>query len=106
MRAYGSSDETMPLYAVHAIDRPGALPLRLEHYADHRAFVETAGAHGITIIISGPLQSDDGELMTGSLFILDAPDRASVEAFAAADPFTKNLVWGEFSITRFHKRKG
>jgi uncharacterized protein YciI len=96
----------MPLFVLHAIDRPDVLPLRLEHYAAHRAFIETEAEHGITILLSGPLQSDDGEMMTGSLFIIDAPDRATIEAFVQADPFTKNEVWGHVSITRFHKRKG
>jgi uncharacterized protein YciI len=96
----------MPLFALHAIDRPGALPIRLEQYAAHRAFVETHAEHGISIALSGPLQSDDGEVMIGSLFIIEAPDRAAIEAFVQADPFTKAGVWGEVSITRFHKRKG
>jgi uncharacterized protein YciI len=88
------------------MDRPDALPLRLDHYAAHRAFVETAEAQGIGVVMSGPLQSDDGEVMTGSLFILEAPDRATVEAFAKADPFSEHNVWQDISITRFHRRKG
>lgn len=96
----------MPLFALHALDRPGALPLRLENYAAHRAFVETDADYGITIVLSGPLQTDDGEVMTGSLFLIEAPSRAAVDAFVAADPFTKAGVWGEVTITRFHRRKG
>ncbi|GLR68499.1 hypothetical protein GCM10010909_31800 [Acidocella aquatica] len=96
----------MPLFALHALDRPGALALRLEHYAAHRAFVETDADYGITIALSGPLQSDDGETMIGSLFLIEAADRAAVEAFVAADPFTLAGVWGEVIITRFHRRKG
>lgn len=96
----------MPIFVLHAMDRPGALPLRLDHYAAHRSFVETAEAQGIAVIMSGPLQSDDGEAMIGSLFILEAPDRETVEAFAKADPFSQQNVWGEIAITRFHRRKG
>jgi uncharacterized protein YciI len=68
----------MPLFALHAIDRPEALPLRLEYYAAHRAFIEDAGDLGVDVVISGPLQSDDGERMIGSLFIIEAPDRDTV----------------------------
>jgi uncharacterized protein YciI len=96
----------MPLFALHAMDHPSALPLRLEHYAAHRAFVETAGSYSISIVVSGPLQTDDGEMMTGSLFVIDAPDRAAVEAFSQADPFFVHGVWGEVKINRFHRRKG
>lgn len=94
----------MPLYVLHAIDRPNALPLRLEHYAAHRAFVESETENGISIVLSGPLQSDDGEIMTGSLFILEAVDRARVEAFAKNDPFAQAGLWEHVTITRFHRR--
>jgi uncharacterized protein YciI len=96
----------MPLFVLHALDRPGALALRLEHYAAHRAFVQTDTDYGVNIVLSGPLQSDDGESMTGSLFILEAPDRATVETFVRDDPFILADVWGEVTITRFHRRKG
>jgi uncharacterized protein len=96
----------MPLFVLHAIDRTNALPLRLEHYAAHRAFVETESEHGISIVLSGPLQSDDGEIMTGSLFIVEAADRAAVEAFVRNDPFTQAGIWEQMTITRFHRRKG
>jgi uncharacterized protein YciI len=96
----------MPLYALHALDRPNTLPLRMEYYAEHRAFAEDAEALGVKIIMSGPLQSDDGEIMTGSLFLLEAADRAAVEAFVSENPFTKHDVWGEVSIRRFYRRVG
>lgn len=96
----------MPLFALHAIDRPDALQARLEHAAAHRAFIETEGGREISIVLSGPLQSDDGARMIGSLFIFEAPDRETVERFANADPFAVNHVWGEFRITRFHRRNG
>lgn len=94
----------MPLFALHALDRPGALTMRLEHYAAHRAFLEEAPVHQIEIVMSGPLQSEDGELVVGSLFILEAPDRQAVEGFAKADPFAVSGVWGDLHITRFSRR--
>lgn len=95
----------MPLFAVHAIDRSGTLQIRLDYYAAHRAFVEDQEAQGITVILSGPLQTDDGEVMTGSLFVLEAGDRAAIDAFVAKDPFTLQGIWGEVRVSRFHPRK-
>lgn len=95
----------MPLFAVHAIDRPDTLQLRLDNYAAHRAFVEDQEAQGIIVILSGPLQSDDGEVMTGSLFVLEAENRGAIDAFVANDPFTLQGVWGEVHVSRFHPRK-
>lgn len=95
----------MPLFAVHAIDRPNTLQLRLDQYAAHRAFVEDQETQGVTVILSGPLQSDDGELMTGSLFVLEACERSIIDRFVANDPFTLQGVWGEVRVSRFHPRK-
>jgi uncharacterized protein YciI len=96
----------MPLFVVHALDRPGALPLRLEHYAAHRAYVESDHLHGVNVVMSGPLQSPDGEMMIGSLFIVAAEAQTAVEAFAQGDPFAVEGVWGGISVSRFHRRKG
>jgi uncharacterized protein YciI len=78
----------------------------MEYYAEHRAFAEDADSYCVKIIMSGPLQSDDGERMTGSLFLVEAPDRAAVEAFVADNPFTKHKIWGEVSVRRFYRRVG
>jgi len=96
----------MPLFAVHALDKPDALPRRLENYSAHRSFIETDHSFGVSVVISGPLQSDDGDTMIGSLFIIESPSRAEVEAFCQADPFSTQGVWGEVTITRFHRRRG
>jgi uncharacterized protein YciI len=74
------------LFAIHALDRPGALPTRLANYDSHKAFLSDASRYGIKIVMSGPLVSDDGKTMIGSLFLIDAPGRLEVEAFNRADP--------------------
>lgn len=94
------------LFAIHALDRPGALSVRLANYDAHKAFLGDTTAHGVTIVMSGPLMSDDGEAMIGSLFLVEAPDRAHVEAFNRADPFHAAGIWERVTITRFLRRQG
>ena len=96
----------MPMFAVHVLDKPNTLSLRLDTAAAHRNYVETSAQHGVTVIASGPLQSDDGEVMIGSLFIMEAENRDAILAFTAADPYATAGIWGELRIHRFHKRKG
>jgi hypothetical protein len=55
------------LFAIHAIDRAGALPTRLANYEAHKVI--------------------------GSLFLIEAPSRAEVEAFNCADPFAAAGIW-------------
>jgi uncharacterized protein len=94
------------LFVLHALDRPGALPRRLAAYDAHKAFLSDTGAFGLTIVMSGPLVEDDGATMKGSFFLIDAPSRAHVEAFNAADPFAAANVWGSLTITAFSRRMG
>ncbi|GAN78722.1 YciI family protein [Acidocella aminolytica] len=96
----------MPLYILHAKDKPGSLQLRLDHYAAHRMFLEEQDEAGtVSVLMSGPLQTDDGEQMTGSLLLLEAPSRDVIERFIAEDPFTREGVWGEVNVSRFYRRR-
>jgi len=92
------------LFAIHALDHEDALPKRREAQAAHSAYLKDASAHGVKIVISGPLTKDDGETMIGSLFVVEARDRASAEKFNAEDPYQKAGVWKQVTITAFIKR--
>ena len=94
------------LFAVHALDRPHRTEARLAHYEAHKAFLPTAETFGVKLVVSGPLVSDDGATMIGSLMLIEAPDRAAVERFNAADPFAQNGVWERITITGFLRRQG
>ncbi len=45
----------------------------------HKAFLSDTSPHGVRIVMSGPLVADDGTSMIGSLFLVEAADRATVE---------------------------
>lgn len=81
-------------FAVHALDKPDALPRRQAVLAAHRAYLDQAPArHGVRVLLSGPLTSDDGLQKIGSFFLLEAPEREAIEAMLAADPMAKADVW-------------
>jgi hypothetical protein len=94
------------LFVIHAVDKPGALDTRLLKYDDHKAFLSDTSPFGIRIVMSGPLTADDGSTMIGSLFLVEAPDRAAVERFNSADPFHHAGVWERVTITGFIRRQG
>lgn len=93
-------------FVLHAFDKAGALGKRLANYDAHKAFLSDTSAYRVSIIMSGPLVADDGKTMIGSLMILEAPDRAAVEAFNRADPFYAAGIWEKVQITGFVKRQG
>ncbi|MGJ4943892.1 YciI family protein [Bradyrhizobium sp. HKCCYLS1011] len=94
------------LFAIHALDRSGALPVRLANYDAHKAYLSDSSRHAVAIVMSGPLVSDDGSKMIGSLFVVEAPGRAEVEAFNRADPFAAAGIWETVTITGFLRRQG
>jgi uncharacterized protein YciI len=93
-------------FVLHALDKTAALETRLANYNAHKAFLADTSAHGVSMIMSGPLVADDGKTMIGSLMVLEAPDRATVETFNRADPFHAAGIWEKVNITAFVKRQG
>ncbi|WP_315837875.1 YciI family protein [Bradyrhizobium prioriisuperbiae] len=94
------------LFVIHALDRPGALPVRQANYDAHKTFLADTTPHGVSIVMSGPLVADDGATMIGSMFLVEAPSRAEVETFNHADPFFAAGIWEKVSITAFLRRQG
>lgn len=90
-------------WVVKCTDKPGMLPVRMQHLDAHRAYL---ASNPIKIAVSGPLVADDGETMNGSFFIVEAETREEVEAFQAGDPMFKAGVWETRDIHRFFKRVG
>jgi uncharacterized protein YciI len=42
----------------------------------------------------------------GSIFVIDAKDRAAVNAFASSDPYHANSVWKTVQIHAYNKKRG
>jgi uncharacterized protein YciI len=89
-------------FAIHCLDKAGALDTRLANYDAHRAYL--AAATTVAIVISGPLLAEDGETMIGSLVVVEAADRDAVERFHRNDPFFAAGVWDRAEIHPFLKR--
>lgn len=85
------------LFAVICTDCPGALERRLAARPTHLAYLE---GRVETLIHAGALLDPNGQ-PTGSLFVLDVPDRAAAEAFAAGDPYAAAGVFESTVIRPF-----
>ena len=87
-------------FVIHALDKPDALPRRMQAIEAHRAHLDQAPAHHrVTILLSGPLTTDDRTQMCGSFFLVDAPDRDAIEALFAQDPLSSADVWATRTVT-------
>jgi len=83
------------LWVLTAVDHAKRGHLRSENRDDHLAWL--AGSTD-RVVRAGPLVSDDGSTMTGSMLVLDFPDRDSVEAWAAGDPYRAAGLFESVSI--------
>tara|TARA_R110001592_G_scaffold68283_2_gene209242 strand:+ start:1741 stop:2025 length:285 start_codon:yes stop_codon:yes gene_type:complete len=87
-------------FIVFAIDKPGHADLRQSIRPDH---LEYLGSQKDILVTAGPMQSDDGASMIGSMLVIDVPDRAAAEAFAKGDPYAKAGLFESTVIKRWKR---
>lgn len=77
---------------------------RMEFLTEHRAAQARSllpeSDNYIRKIGSGPMESDDGKYMIGSMFIVDST-REEIDRFLQNDPFKVHGVWGQITVTRW-----
>lgn len=87
----------MPLFALICTDKPGALDLRLAHRPAHRDYLGTSGV----VVHAGPFLRDGA--MCGSMVVIEVPDRAAAEGWAARDPYALAGLFAEVRIEEWNK---
>lgn len=91
------------LFVVFALDKPGVKEKRAAVMQAHREYLEKSPVKNLT---SGPLVSDDGEDVIGSLYILEAKDRAQMDEFQKNDPLFQADIWRTVEVRAYNKRVG
>jgi len=94
------------VFVVHAIDKKDILPTRAKFYRAHRIHLDEAQNHDVDVVTAGTLVADDGETPVGSIFVIDAKDRAAVDAFTRSDPYHVNRVWATVQTHGYNKKRG
>lgn len=87
-------------YAIHCLDKPDSVALRL---ANREAHVAHLRQQGDRLVAAGPLLGDDGQTMIGSLIIVDFADKASLDAFVSGDPYAKAGLFQSVSVKPWKK---
>ena len=90
----------MALFALICHDKPNSLELRMKNREAHLAYGPTTG---VKILLGGPLLSDDGQTMQGSLLVIDVPDLAAAKKFSAGDPYVKAGLFESVEIRPWRK---
>lgn len=89
------------MYVIVALDKPNSRDLRAATRQAHLDYADASGA----VVMAGPFLDEDGA-MTGSMLILDLPDRAAAEAWAAADPYATAGLFESVTIRAWKRVRG
>jgi len=86
------------LYTFFLIDKSSSKELRLQLRPAHKAYLAQVADR---IAFAGPLLSDDGASMIGSLLSIDFASRDDAHAWLTDEPFTRAGVYASSSIHAF-----
>lgn len=83
------------LFALICDDKPDGLPIRKANRPEHLAYLMSLGD---TLKFAGPFMHEDGETMTGSLIVVEAPSATVARDIADGDPFAKAGLFASVEI--------
>ena len=86
------------IYIFSLIDKPDSSALRQRVRPEHKAYLATMADR---IAFAGPLVTDDGQTMLGSLLAIEFDSRDAAHAWLADEPFTRAGLYASTSIHAF-----
>ena len=86
------------IYIFTLMDKPDGLALRLRVRPEHKAYLAAVADR---MAFAGPLTTDDGQTMTGSLLAIEFESRDAARAWLAQEPFTMAGLYASTSIQAF-----
>ncbi|MCA8456824.1 YciI family protein [Burkholderia multivorans] len=89
------------LFAITLLDKPERGHLRTERRPQHLDYL---GRVADRIAFAGPLTSDDGQKMIGSLLVIDFPSRSAAQAWLADEPYTRAGLYASTAVYPFANR--
>lgn len=85
------------LFVLYCLDRPDSGELRLANRPAHLEWAQSQSG----IRMAGPMLDASGEGMVGSLFVIEAEDRAAIERLHASDPYVHAGLFERVDIHPF-----
>jgi uncharacterized protein YciI len=87
-------------YVLICEDRKDSLDVRLANREKHLAFI---GELGEKVSLAGPMLSDDGESMVGSVLIIEADSADEIRSIADSDPYALAGLFEKVTIRPFRQ---
>jgi uncharacterized protein YciI len=90
----------VPFFIFRGTDGPGGASIRAEIRDAHRAYIRVA-TPGCRVVAGGPLVDDHGNVMFGTLLVLEAIDRNAAQQFLQGDPYAKAQLFAHTELDRW-----
>lgn len=74
--------------------------IRADVRPQHRVYIRETH-HGVRAVAGGMVVSDSGGEVTGTMLILDAPDRAAVMSYLRGDPYHDAGLFSRIEVDRW-----
>lgn len=88
------------LYIIYQEDRAEGAAIRAATRDAHFAYLD---AHQDILVLGGALLADEDATRTGSVLIVNVPDRAAAESFSENEPFRKAGLFSSVKISRMRR---
>ena len=87
-------------FHIRCKDKPSQMNMRASTRAAHLNYI---ASFGDAVFFAGPTSIDDGETITGSVFIVDLENMAAAEKFTMGDPYRKMGLFETIEIEQIRK---
>jgi uncharacterized protein YciI len=88
------------LYIIYQEDRADGAAIRAAARDAHFAYLDR---HHDILVLGGALLNEDGATRTGSVLIINVPDRAAADEFSANEPFRKAGLFRTVKVSRMRR---
>ena len=88
------------LFHIRCKDKPSQMNMRASTRAAHLNYI---AKFGDAVFFAGPTSTDDGETITGSVFIIELDTITDAEEFSKGDPYRKMGLFESIEIEQIRK---
>ena len=88
------------LFHIRCKDKSSQMNMRASTRAAHLNYVSKFGD---AVFFAGPTYTDEGETVTGSVFIIELEDMTAAQEFAKGDPYRKMSLYETVEIEQVRK---
>ena len=88
------------LFQIRFKDKPSQMNMRASTRAAHLNYIANFGD---AVVFAGPTSTDDGETITGSVFIIELENITAAEEFSQGDPYRKMGLFESIEIEQVRR---